>query len=70
MIDLLSMRAHTADGETDVPDELEAHLQSRTPDWASEVSGVPVEAIIEFGIAGAVGLAIAGLLAGGRLIHF
>jgi anaerobic selenocysteine-containing dehydrogenase len=33
---------------TDVPDELEAHLQSRTPDWASEISGVPVETIVEF----------------------
>jgi anaerobic selenocysteine-containing dehydrogenase len=33
---------------TDVPDELEAHLQSRTPDWASEVSGVPAGTIVEF----------------------
>jgi anaerobic selenocysteine-containing dehydrogenase len=33
---------------TDVPDELEAHLQSRTPQWASELSGVPAESIIEF----------------------
>jgi anaerobic selenocysteine-containing dehydrogenase len=33
---------------TDVPDELEAHLQSRTPQWASAISGVPCEAIVEF----------------------
>jgi len=33
---------------TDVPDELEAHLETRTPGWASRVSGVPAEAIVEF----------------------
>ena len=33
---------------TDRPDELEAHLQSRTPAWACEISGVPVETIEAF----------------------
>src|SRR5437763_6096951 len=27
---------------TDCPDELEAHLKTRTPEWASALSGVPV----------------------------
>ncbi len=33
---------------TDVPDELEAHLHSRTPEWASRISGVPARRIVEF----------------------
>ncbi|NCF28215.1 MAG: molybdopterin-dependent oxidoreductase [Gammaproteobacteria bacterium] len=33
---------------TDVPDELEAHLQTRTPQWASRISGVPAQQIIDF----------------------
>jgi anaerobic selenocysteine-containing dehydrogenase len=33
---------------TDVPEELEAHLQTRTPQWASRISGVPAQQIIEF----------------------
>jgi anaerobic selenocysteine-containing dehydrogenase len=33
---------------TDCPDELEAHLATRTPEWASEISGVPVEEIEAF----------------------
>ena len=33
---------------TDVPDELEAHLQTRTPEWASRICGVPVQQIIDF----------------------
>jgi anaerobic selenocysteine-containing dehydrogenase len=33
---------------TDVPDALEAHLQTRTPAWASGISGVPEAAIIDF----------------------
>jgi len=36
------------DRYTDVPDELEAHLSTRTPQWASSVSGVPVQQIIDF----------------------
>ena len=32
----------------DVPDELEAHLQSRTPEWAAAITGVPAEQIVEF----------------------
>jgi anaerobic selenocysteine-containing dehydrogenase len=32
----------------DCPDELEAHLATRTPEWASEISGVPVEEIEAF----------------------
>ncbi|HXL14309.1 MAG TPA: molybdopterin oxidoreductase family protein [Bradyrhizobium sp.] len=33
---------------TDCPDELEAHLSTRTPQWASAISGVPVEEIEAF----------------------
>ena len=33
---------------TDVPDELEAHLQSRTPAWAEAITGVPAAAIVDF----------------------
>jgi len=33
---------------TDCPAELEAHLKTRTPEWASAISGVPVEEIESF----------------------
>ncbi|MDE2602684.1 MAG: molybdopterin oxidoreductase family protein [Bradyrhizobium sp.] len=33
---------------TDCPGELEAHLATRTPQWASSISGVPVEEIEAF----------------------
>ncbi len=33
---------------TDCPDELEAHLASRTPEWASAICGVPVAEIEAF----------------------
>src|ERR1700743_3221886 len=33
---------------TDCPDELEAHLKTRTPEWASAISGVLVEEIEAF----------------------
>jgi anaerobic selenocysteine-containing dehydrogenase len=33
---------------TDCPDELEAHLQSRDPAWASAITGLPVEDIEAF----------------------
>ncbi|MBI3704605.1 MAG: molybdopterin-dependent oxidoreductase, partial [Rhizobiales bacterium] len=33
---------------TDAPRELEAHLRSRDPLWASEITGVPVETIEQF----------------------
>jgi anaerobic selenocysteine-containing dehydrogenase len=33
---------------TDCPDQLEAHLASRTPEWASAICGVPVEEIEVF----------------------
>ena len=33
---------------TDCPAELEAHLQTRTPEWASAICGVPVEEIEAF----------------------
>ncbi len=33
---------------TDVPAELEAHLQSRTPEWAEAISGVPAASIVDF----------------------
>src|SRR5437868_1265815 len=36
------------DRYTDCPAELEAHLASRTPEWASAISGVPVEEIEAF----------------------
>ncbi len=32
----------------DVPEELEAHLQSRTPEWAEGITGVPTAQIVEF----------------------
>src|SRR5258705_8555455 len=36
------------DRYTDCPDELEAHLATRTPEWASQISGVPVAEIEAF----------------------
>jgi anaerobic selenocysteine-containing dehydrogenase len=33
---------------TDCPDELAAHLKTRTPEWASEITGLPVATIVEF----------------------
>jgi anaerobic selenocysteine-containing dehydrogenase len=36
------------DKYTDVPNELEAHLKTRTPEWASAICGVPVEEIEAF----------------------
>ncbi len=36
------------DRYTDCPNELEAHLKTRTPEWASAISGVPVEEIESF----------------------
>ncbi len=33
---------------TDVPDELEAHVATRTPAWASAITGIPVEQILAF----------------------
>jgi anaerobic selenocysteine-containing dehydrogenase len=33
---------------TDCPDELAAHLKSRTPEWASGVTGLPAATIVEF----------------------
>jgi len=33
---------------TDCPDELAAHVKTRTPQWASEITGLPVSQIIEF----------------------
>jgi len=33
---------------TDAPDELERHLRSRGPAWASQITGCPVETIEEF----------------------
>jgi anaerobic selenocysteine-containing dehydrogenase len=33
---------------TDCPDELEAHLKTRTPEWASSICGVPVTEIEAF----------------------
>ncbi|MFT5218179.1 MAG: anaerobic selenocysteine-containing dehydrogenase [Gammaproteobacteria bacterium] len=32
----------------DLPDELEAHLQSRTPQWAAEITGLAAEQIVQF----------------------
>ena len=40
------------DKYTDCPDELEAHLKTRTPEWASAISGVPVAEIEAFARAG------------------
>jgi anaerobic selenocysteine-containing dehydrogenase len=36
---------------TDCPDDLERHLESRTPQWASAISGVPVATIEELALA-------------------
>ncbi|HZL30127.1 MAG TPA: molybdopterin oxidoreductase family protein [Pseudolabrys sp.] len=36
------------DKYTDAPRELEAHLKMRTPQWASAITGAPVETIEEF----------------------
>jgi anaerobic selenocysteine-containing dehydrogenase len=33
---------------TDAPREMEAHLRTRDPEWASEITGTPVETIEEF----------------------
>ena len=33
---------------TDAPDELEAHLETRTPEWAAGISGVPAREIMDF----------------------
>src|SRR5579871_182322 len=33
---------------TDVPQELETHLASRTPEWAEAISGVPAATIVDF----------------------
>lgn len=33
---------------TDVPDELEAHLKSKTPEWAAAITGLSVDEIVEF----------------------
>ena len=33
---------------TDAPDELAAHVASRTPEWASTITGLPVEEIVAF----------------------
>lgn len=33
---------------TDVPDELEAHVATRTPDWAAEITGLDPQEIVEF----------------------
>ena len=33
---------------TDAPDELAAHLRTRTPAWAAEITGLTVEQIVEF----------------------
>src|SRR5262249_43162505 len=32
----------------DAPEEFEAHLQTRTPGWAAEITGVPAEQITAF----------------------
>lgn len=33
---------------TDCPDALAGHLKTRTPEWAAAITGLPVEAIVEF----------------------
>ena len=33
---------------TDCPDDLAAHLQTRTPEWAAAITGLPVATIVEF----------------------
>ena len=45
--DGLADRAYMAK-YTDCPEELEAHLATRTPEWASKICGVPVEEIEAF----------------------
>jgi len=35
---------------TDVPDEFEAHLQTRSPQWAAEITGLDVDQIIQFAL--------------------
>jgi anaerobic selenocysteine-containing dehydrogenase len=36
------------DKYTDAPRDLEAHVRTRTPDWAAQITGCPVETIEEF----------------------
>ena len=43
----LADRAYMAQ-YTDAPDELEAHLKTRTPAWAAAITGLSVEEIVEF----------------------
>jgi anaerobic selenocysteine-containing dehydrogenase len=33
---------------TDAPDELTAHVKTRTPEWASKITGLPVQTIVDF----------------------
>jgi len=33
---------------TDAPDELAAHVATRTPEWAAKITGLPAERIVEF----------------------
>ncbi len=33
---------------TDCPDEMAAHMQSCTPQWAAEITGLPADVIVEF----------------------
>ncbi len=33
---------------TDCPDELEAHVKTRTPEWAAAITGLPAETIVSF----------------------
>ncbi len=33
---------------TDVPDELEQHLQTRTPEWAADITGLTAQEIVDF----------------------
>ncbi|MCP5152086.1 MAG: molybdopterin oxidoreductase family protein [Chromatiales bacterium] len=33
---------------TDAPDDLERHLATRTPAWASAITGIPVDTIVDF----------------------
>jgi anaerobic selenocysteine-containing dehydrogenase len=33
---------------TDVPDELEAHLEERTPEWAAAITGLETDEIVAF----------------------
>ena len=41
--DLDYLRRHT-----DFPDNLQAHLKSRTPEWAAAITGLPAATIVEF----------------------